>query len=87
MSGPGEGRARLARVEPEVVTGRFDAIELKGATFRNIRALTHLNGDPPDLALSPHADGVLCADLFRGCVVVLDFSRDRVAVVQDDVAG
>ena len=44
-------------------------------------------GSGPMLALSPHADGVLCADLFRGCVVVLDFSRDRVAVVQDDVAG
>ena len=45
-------------------------------------ALTHTNGDPPDLGFSPHVDGALCADLFRGCDVVLDLANDRVAVVQ-----
>jgi hypothetical protein len=44
--------------------------------------LTHTNGDPPDLGFSPHVDGALCADLFRGCDVVLDLANDRVAVVQ-----
>ena len=39
-----------------------------------------MRGDPRDLALSPHADGALCADLFRGCTLVLDLGR----VVQID---
>ena len=54
-----------------------------GAAFETVRALTHAGGDPPDLALSPHCDGALCADLFRGCRLVLDLGNDRVAVVQE----
>ena len=65
-----------------VVTGRLAKLEFRGATFENTRALTHLNGDPPDLGFSPHVDGALCADLFRGCDLVLDLGNDRVAVVQ-----
>lgn len=81
MSGPGEERSRLARVEPEVVTGRLRRVEFAGGRFETVRALTHTTGDPPDLALSPHADGALCADLFRGCTLVLDFGRNRIAVL------
>ena len=81
LSGPGEERSRFARVEPEVVTGRLSKIEFRGGSFDTVRALTHTGGDPPDLALSPHADGALCADLFRGCTVVLDLGRSRVAVM------
>ena len=66
LSGPGEDRSRLARVDPEVVTGRLARVEFRGATFETVRALTHVGGDPPDLASSPHCDGALCADLFRG---------------------
>jgi hypothetical protein len=84
MSGPGEERSRLARVDPEVVTGRLSKLDFRGSSFAAVRALTHTYGDPPDLALSPHADGVLCADLFRGCTVVLDLGRDRVAVIRGD---
>lgn len=82
MSAPGSERARFARVDDAVVTGRLAKLEFRGATFENTRALTHLNGDPPDLGFSPHVDGALCADLFRGCDVVLDLGNDRVAVVQ-----
>jgi hypothetical protein len=46
-----------------------------------------VRGDPRDLALSPHADGALCADLFRGCTLVLDLGRDRIAVTQDGPTG
>ena len=84
LSGPGEDRSRLARVDPEVVTGRLARVEFRGATFETVRALTHVGGDPPDLGLSPHCDGALCADLFRGCTVVLDLSRDRIAVTQGE---
>lgn len=87
LSGPGEERSRLARVEPEVVTGRVSALEFRGARFETVRALTHTGGDPPDLALSPHADGALCADLFRGCTLVLDLGRDRVAVMTHGEGG
>ena len=82
MSAPGSERARFARVDDAVVTGRLAKLEFRGATFENTRALTHLNGDPPDLGFSPHVDGALCADLFRGCDLVLDLGNDRVAVVQ-----
>lgn len=82
MSAPGSERARFARVDDAVVTGRLAKLEFRGATFENARALTHLNGDPPDLGFSPHVDGALCADLFRGCDLVLDLGNDRVAVVQ-----
>jgi hypothetical protein len=82
MSAPGSERARFARVDDAVVTGRLAKLEFRGATFDNARALTHLNGDPPDLGFSPHVDGALCADLFRGCDLVLDLGNDRVAVVQ-----
>ena len=82
MSAPGSERARFARVDDAVVTGRLAKLEFRGATLENARALTHLNGDPPDLGFSPHVDGALCADLFRGCDLVLDLGNDRVAVVQ-----
>ena len=72
----------VARVDEEVVTGRLARLEFRGASFDTVRALTHTNGDPPDLGFSPHVDGALCADLFRGCDVVLDLANDRVAVVQ-----
>ena len=84
LSGPGEDRSRLARVDPEVVTGRLARVEFRGATFETVRALTHVGGDPPDLGLSPHCDGALCADLFRGCTVVLDLGRNRIAVTQGE---
>lgn len=87
MSGPGQDRSRFARVEPEVVTGRLARLEFKGASFDTVRALTHTGGDPPDLALSPHADGAVCADLLRGCVVVLDLGNDRIAVTQTHTAA
>ena len=82
LSAAGEDRARFARVDEEVVTGRLARLEFRGAAFDTVRALTHTRGDPPDLGFSPHVDGALCADLFRGCDVVLDLANDRVAVVQ-----
>ena len=84
LSAAGEDRARFARVDDAVVTGRLARLEFGGAAFENVRALTHLGGDPPDLGFSPHVDGALCADLFRGCDVVLDLGNDRIAVVQRD---
>ena len=65
LSGPGEDRSRLARVDPEVVTGRLARVEFRGATFETVRALTHVGGDPPDLGLSPHCDG-RCARICSG---------------------
>jgi len=46
-----------------------------------LRALTYTSGDPPELALSHIADGAPCADLFRGCTFMLDFRRNRIAVL------
>lgn len=69
--------------EGSVISGRIAALELKGARFEGVRCLAHTGpADPPDLGLSEAAAGVLCADLFRGCRVVLDFGRKRMAVVQ-----
>jgi len=83
MSGPGENTGRLQRVGGEIVTGRVAAVRFKNFEFINVRAVAHLDGDPPDADLSPHADGAVCADLFRGCTVVFDLASDRprVAVV------
>lgn len=65
------------------MSGRMAALELRGARFASVRCLAHTGGaDPPDLGLSESAAGVLTADLFRGCRVVLDFGRKRMAVVQ-----
>jgi hypothetical protein len=83
MSGPGESAGRLQRVGDEIVTGRIETIRFKSFEFKNVRAVVHLDGAPPDADLSPHADGAVCADLFRGCTLVLDLrpSHPRVAVV------
>ena len=81
MSGPGESSGRLQRVGDEIVTGRVETIRFKGFEFKNIRAVLHLDGDPGDVDLSPHAEGAICADCFRGCELILDFSNNRIAVV------
>lgn len=83
MSGPGESAGRLQRVGDEIVTGRMETIRFKGFEFKNVRAVVHLDGDPPDADISPHADGAVCVDLFRGCELVLDLrnTQPRVAVV------
>lgn len=82
MSGPGESAGRLQRVGDEIVTGRIETVRFKSFEFKNVRAVVHLDGAPPDADLSPHADGAACADLFRGCELVLDLrpSNPRVAV-------
>lgn len=65
------------------MSGRIARLELRGARFDGVRVLAHTGAvDPPDLGLAESAAGVLCADLFRGCRVVLDFGRKRMAVVQ-----
>jgi len=83
MSGPGENTGRLQRVGGEIVTGRVETVRFKNFECTNVRAVVHLDGDPPDADLSPHADGAVCADLFRGCTVVFDLSsaNPRIAVV------
>jgi len=83
MSGPGESSGRLQRVGDEIVTGRIETVRFKNFEFTNVRAVMHTDGDPPDADLSPHADGAVCADLFRACEIVLDLnsSLPRVAVV------
>jgi hypothetical protein len=78
MSGPEEERSRLARVELKVVTGRLRYVELAGDRFETVRALTHTTGDPPGLVMSPHADGALCADLFRGNTLQPNFGRNSI---------
>lgn len=82
MSGPGESAGRLQRVGDEIVTGRIETVRFKSFEFKNVRAVVHLDGAPPDADLSPHADGAACADLFRGCEFVLDLrpSNPRIAV-------
>ena len=83
MSGPGESSGRLQRVGDEIVTGRIETVRFKNFEFTNVRAVMHTDGDPPDADLSPHADGAVCADLFRACELVLDLNsaNPRIAVV------
>ena len=83
MSGPGENASRLQRVGDEIVTGRVETIRFKSFEIKNIRAVMHLDGDTPDLDISPHADGAVCADAFRGCELVCDLNTlaPRIAVV------
>ena len=82
LSGAGENTGRLARVSNETYTIRADSFRIGRFGFKHatVRALTHLDGDPPDLGLSCHADGIICADLFRGCCVYIDAKNERVAV-------
>lgn len=85
LAAPGEGRARMAAVEEgSLLSGRLDALQLGGATFRHVRALAHTGADPSDLALSHRAAGAICADLFRGVHLVLDFAAGRYACVNLD---
>lgn len=82
LSGAGEDTGRLARVSNETFTIRADSFRVGRFGFKHetVRALTHLDGDPPDLGLSCHADGIICADLFRGCCVYIDAKNERMAV-------
>jgi len=82
LSGAGEDTGRLARVSNETFTIRADSFRIGRFGFKHetIRALTHLDGDPPDLGLSVAADGIICADLFRGCCVLIDEKNERMAV-------
>jgi hypothetical protein len=41
----------------------------------------HVKEDPADLELSEYVDGMLCSDIWRGCQLVLDGCKQRVAVV------
>jgi hypothetical protein len=83
MAGPGEGRARMALLqEGELLSGRVASVELVGASFRFARAIVHAV-DPQDLQLSQRCAGLLCADLFRGCTLVLDWANERLAVVSE----
>lgn len=85
LTAPGEGRARMAAVEEgSLLSGRLDALQLGGATFRHVRALAHTAADPSDLNLSHRAAGALCADLFRGVHLVLDFAAGRYACINLD---
>jgi len=83
MSGPGESSGRLQRVGDEIITGRVETIKFNSFELKNVRAVIHLDGDQPDLDLSPHADGAVCADAIRGCELVLDLNptAPRLAVV------
>jgi hypothetical protein len=83
MSGPGENSGRLQRVGDEIITGRVETIKFNSFELKNVRAVIHLDGDQPDLDLSPHADGAVCADAIRGCELVLDLNptAPRLAVV------
>jgi hypothetical protein len=82
LSGAGEDTGRLARVSNETFTIRADSFRIGRFGFKHetVRALTHLDGDPPDLGLSCHADGIVCADLFRGCCLYIDAKNERMAV-------
>ena len=81
MSGPGESSGRLQRIGDEIVTGRIETLRFKGFECKNVRAVLHLDGDPPDVDVSPHADGAICADAFRGCELIIDLTNARIAVV------
>ncbi|CAL6430494.1 unnamed protein product [Bathycoccus prasinos] len=82
LSGAGEDTGRLARVSNKTFTIRADSFRIGRFGFKHetVRALTHLDGDPPDLGLSCHADGIVCADLFRGCCLYIDAKNERMAV-------
>jgi hypothetical protein len=54
---------------------------MQGARFEAVRALVHVNGDPPDLELGPYSAGVLACDLFRDCTLVLDYPQKRFAAL------
>jgi len=86
VTGAGERRGRLADVQAEeaggIVTGRLAKVDIAGAHFEYPRVLCHVGRDPPDAQVSPHAAGTLCADLFRGCHVVLDFPGGRMSVTR-----
>jgi hypothetical protein len=84
VAAPGEARARLASVtEGALLSGRIAELRLgdAGASFAHVRCLLHVGGDPSDLALSQRAAGMLCADLFRGVALVLDYAAGRAACV------
>ena len=90
LAGPGEQRGRfVAAQEGGLLSGRLPRVSLRGASFVRQRAVVHTTRDgslrpmvPPDLQLSDMAAGVLCADLFRGCTILLDVPGARCAVIK-----
>ena len=91
MTGPGEQQGRFQAVEEgSLLSGRVASVELRGASFARQRCVVHCNRradgslaavNPQDMQLSSASAGVLCADLFRGCTLLLDVPGERCAVV------
>jgi hypothetical protein len=86
LAAPGSQQGRLAAIaEGEVLSGRLAFLRVGGAdgvTFPTVRCLTHAGQDPAHLALSRHAHGLLCADLFRDTLLVLDVLGGRLAIAR-----
>lgn len=58
-------------------------VEMAGVRFEGVRALLASNeGSGGGIELSSYTSGVVCGDLLGGCRVVLDYSRERVAIQQ-----
>jgi hypothetical protein len=91
MTGPGEQQGRFQPVEEgSLLSGRVASVELRGASFARQRCVVHCHRrddgslaavDVQDMQLSKASAGVLCADLFRGCTLLLDVAGERCAVV------
>lgn len=86
LAAPGSQQGRLAAIaEGELLSGRLPFLRVGGAdgvTFPSVRCLTHAGPDPAHLALSRHAHGLLCADLFRDTLLVLDLAGGRLALAR-----
>jgi hypothetical protein len=79
-----EGDLGVAYAPPgtELKIGRVPRLRLRGATFEHVYAVVHAGGvDPVASQLSARAAGMLCADLLRGSMLVLDFPGSRAALV------
>ena len=91
MTGPGEQQGRFQPVqEGSLLSGRVARVELRGAAFARQRCVVHCERrgdgrlvavDAADMQLSCGSAGVLCADLFRGCTLLLDVPGERCAVL------
>ena len=85
VSGSGSSAARMQSLDGSaIVSLRVPLVEALGNTFRFVRAIVHLDGEPRDLELSVYASGLVCAGILRGCTFVLDTGAKRVSVTPVD---
>ncbi|KAL2644728.1 hypothetical protein R1flu_012315 [Riccia fluitans] len=66
----------------QVQYGVLESLEVAGVSFSKVKALFPAEGGCGSLDFSEYTAGVICGDLLRNLLVVLDYGKRRFALVQ-----